>query len=323
MQNDITLYGENHTSVPSDFTPSDPFTTIANKWLHMHRTRIRPSTYSNYRGKLDRHILPYFGNIPLIDISADIIQEFIFQKQQSGLSDSYILDILVLLRSIFRYCERLHLIINPMDFVEMPRRQYSEVCLLEENEKHYLESYLLASPTRTNIGILLAMKTGIRLGELCGLQCHNIDNDNNILHIRTTVLHLSDSDNVAHTQIILSEPKSNASRRDIPFPETLSPYLEQISNHDNNFLLSGTDAPLDPRTLQYRFTAILKENKLPSIHFHALRHMFATRCVKLGLDTKTLSEILGHLNVNITLNRYVHPDMQHKIDFMRRYSQLT
>ena len=75
---------------------------------------------------------------------------------------------------------------------------------------------------------------------------------------------------------------------------------------------------VEPRTMQYRFAKILKNVNLPSVHFHALRHMFASNCIRLGFDIKALSEILGHSSVEITLNRYVHSSFEQKTEYMNR-----
>ena len=95
-------------------------------------------------------------------------------------------------------------------------------------------------------------------------------------------------------------------------------YLLKFKGGDNDFLLTGTEKPIEPRTMQYRFRTILKNAKLPSVHFHALRHMFASNCVKLGFDIKALSELLGHSSVEITLNRYVHSSFEQKKEYMKR-----
>jgi integrase len=95
-------------------------------------------------------------------------------------------------------------------------------------------------------------------------------------------------------------------------------FLEKYKGKSKEYLLSGTEKPVEPRTMQYRFAKILKNVNLPSVHFHALRHMFASNCVKLGFDVKALSEILGHSNVEITLNRYVHSSFAQKVAYMER-----
>lgn len=92
----------------------------------------------------------------------------------------------------------------------------------------------------------------------------------------------------------------------------------KFKGKDEDFLLTGTEKPIEPRAMQYRFRTILKNTKLPSVHFHALRHMFASNCVKLGFDIKALSELLGHSSVEITLNRYVHSSFEQKREYMKR-----
>ena len=95
-------------------------------------------------------------------------------------------------------------------------------------------------------------------------------------------------------------------------------FLLEFRGKDEDFLLTGTEKPIEPRAMQYRFRTILKNAKLPSVHFHALRHMFASNCVKLGFDVKALSELLGHSSVEITLNRYVHSSFEQKREYMKR-----
>ncbi|MEE5994611.1 MAG: site-specific integrase, partial [Oscillospiraceae bacterium] len=111
---------------------------------------------------------------------------------------------------------------------------------------------------------------------------------------------------------------SESSKRSIPIPEFLIAFLKKFKGQSNEFILSGKEKPTEPRTMQYRFSKILKKVKLPSVHFHALRHMFASKCIKLGFDVKTLSEILGHSSVEITLNRYVHSSFEQKMEYMNR-----
>ncbi len=81
----------------------------------------------------------------------------------------------------------------------------------------------------------------------------------------------------------------------------------------NDYILTGkSNKFIEPRLLEYHFKNYVKSCELEDVNFHALRHTFATRCVEAGFDIKTLSEILGHVNVNITLNRYVHSSMEFK-----------
>ena len=125
-------------------------------------------------------------------------------------------------------------------------------------------------------------------------------------------------DAVTKTKLIITEPKSESSQRSIPIPECMMPMLQKFQANGENFVLSGGEKPVEPRVMQYRFAKILKNVKLPSVHFHALRHMFACKCIKLGFEIKALSEIMGHSSVEITLNRYVHSSFEEKKNFMGR-----
>ncbi|MBR2176906.1 MAG: site-specific integrase, partial [Clostridia bacterium] len=239
-------------------------------------------------------------------------------KRNSGLSNRYIIDILILMKSVFKYAARTYHIFNPMDGLAMPKKEKTEVLLLTPEQEKKLMRILLANPTLTNAGIILARMTGLRIGELCALQWKDIDLKKRILTVSKTIQRIQAKTSAKKTKLVITEPKSETSKRNIPIPECIIELLRQFQGKAEEYLLSGTEKPIEPRTIQYRFAAILKNGNLPSVHFHALRHMFATSCVKMGFDIKTLSEILGHSGVEITLNRYVHSSFEQKTEYMDR-----
>ena len=151
--------------------------------------------------------------------------------------------------------------------------------------------------------------TGLRIGEVCGLKWCDIDLNKGIFKVRQTVQRIYVN---SSTKLTIDTPKSKSSVREIPLPKFLTEILRNFKSDDSAFILSGKENPTDPRTLQYRFKSLLKKADLPSINYHSLRHMFATNCIALGFDVKTLSEILGHATVETTLNRYVHSSMERK-----------
>ena len=125
------------------------------------------------------------------------------------------------------------------------------------------------------------------------------------------------------TTIVISAPKSDCSIRTIPIPDDIFQILEKQQKKANAYILTGnTYEYIEPRTLQYRFRSLMNQCDIEDAHFHVLRHTFATRCVELGFDVKSLSEILGHASVNITMNRYVHPSMELKQKNMNMLSNL-
>ena len=144
------------------------------------------------------------------------------------------------------------------------------------------------------------MTTGLRIGELCPLQWKDIDLEKRIISVSKTMQRIQCPTAAGKTKLIITDPKSESSRRQIPIPECMMSFLLKFKGKPNEYLLTGTEKPIEPRAMQYRFRTILKNAKLPSVHFHALRHIFATNCIKLGFDVKALSELLGHSSVEIT-----------------------
>lgn len=138
--------------------------------------------------------------------------------------------------------------------------------------------------------------------------------NNGTLSVNRTVQRIY---NGKSSKVYVGAPKSKSSVRMIPLPKVVSEMLKKYSHNRSGYVLSGSERFVEPRTLQYRFKSFLKKAELPSINFHSLRHMFATNCIKLGFDVKTLSEILGHSSVEVTLNRYVHSSMERKRECMQ------
>ena len=106
--------------------------------------------------------------------------------------------------------------------------------------------------------------------------------------------------------------------RIVPIPEFLLELLKERKCDDTRYLISGKTKPVEPRVMQYRFQRILKACGIRKVPFHLLRHTYATDCIAHGFDAKTLSELLGHADASITLNRYVHSSMQMKQEYVKR-----
>lgn len=291
---------------------------LSEEWFSAFKHRVKESTLANYRLKLEKHILPSFGKNCLSTIKSEDIYRFIDNKQKDGLSNRYIADILIVMKSIFKYAVNIYHIYNPMTGITMPKKTNPEIKLLESSEEKELEKYISEHKNNTTLGVALTMNTGLRIGELCALQWKDIDLKKRVLTVRKTVQRIQCHDGEKKTKVIIGDPKSETSRRSIPLTKKMVSFLTQFKGNDEEYLLSAKNTPIEPRTMQYRFARILKNVNLPSIHFHALRHMFASTCVKLGFDVKTLSELLGHSSVEITLNRYVHSSFEQKREYMER-----
>lgn len=293
-------------------------TQLFSEWHRSIKHKVKESTAANYYLKANKHILPTFGDKSAESIEDTEIYAFIEAKQQAGLSNRYISDMLIVMKSMFKYAVCTYHIYNPMEYIKMPRAKNPEVTLLDENEQRKLQEYIGHNQNKATLGVALSMTTGIRIGELCALQWKDIDLEKRILTVSKTMQRVQVQGSDKKTKLVITEPKSESSRRKIPIPQGMASFLEKFKGRDSEYIVSGKEKPIEPRAMQYRFRKILKNVNLPSVHFHALRHIFASTCIKLGFDVKALSELLGHSTVELTLNRYVHSSFEQKIKYMER-----
>lgn len=200
--------------------------------------------------------------------------------------------------------------------VKVPiQREAQKVPVIEKSVQERLIQAVYLDLSSRSAGILLCLYTGLRIGELCALQWKDIDLENRLLRVRQTVqrVYRKSLDGVGESRVVVSSPKSRTSVREIPLAAILVPVLDKLRSADAEaFFVGGKRNCCEVRTYREFFERFLKRNGIKHIRFHALRHTFATRCIEAGGDCKTVSELLGHSTVNLTLNLYVHPQMEQK-----------
>lgn len=269
---------------------------------------IKETTRRIYKGHIENHIMPKLGKIPLKKLNGEMIQNFVSSLQ---LAPSTVKVIFCVLRSALIYAEERGRVLNVWSRVKLPKKVKTEVSILTLSEQKRLEEALVKS---NDIGVLLCLYTGLRIGELCALKWSDIDFERSLLHVNGTQAQINGS-----TKII--PPKSKSSLRTIPVPAFIMEKLKLIP-HEGNFVVSINGGHMNVRTYRRRFKRILEDAGLPDIKFHALRHTFSTRALEVGMDFKTLSEILGHSTVAITLDLYVHSLDEHKRAQMDKLNQI-
>lgn len=215
-----------------------------------------------------------------------------------------------------KYTAITHNFQNPIANVVLPKIEKKELNLLTESQQQQLGHTLMEENSKTSLCVLLSMFTGLRVGEVCALKWSDIDLEKSILTVDRTVQRIKTMSSDCAITIFIGKPKSRSSIRQIPLPEFLADILNRFNQRNDSYVLSGSERVIEPRTMQYRFKSLLQKANLPSINYHALRHMFATNCAKAGFDVKTLSELLGHCSVETTLNRYVHSSIERKTECM-------
>lgn len=316
------------TNVQSFIGQDILFKDICILWLEDIKSTLKESSYIRYSNIISTYIILLLGDIAINDIDYALLSSYVSELLSSGgtkgegLSSKTVADILSVIKSILKYASRCKYEVDLSAMNVYVKQKNTPVKTLEVADYKRLIEYLLAEPNLLNQGILICAFTGIRIGELCALTWEDFSFDKKIIHVHKTMQRLQIPNGDRKTTIQITAPKSQCSVRDIPIPEFLIPYLNKLENK-NAYILSGNSFNyVEPRTMQNHFKRILKQCNIENVNFHVLRHSFATRCIELGFDIKSLSEILGHANVNITLNRYVHPSMELKKKNMSKLSNL-
>lgn len=299
------------------------FKDFAAEWLADHAAYIKKSTYGTYTALMYNHLIPFLGDLPISSINQKVINDFTIymlmngrKDKKGGLSQKSIKDVLTLLKLCLRDAQEKGFIkiLSYKNHI-IKRTSQSERHILTKSEQMQLSEYILNHPTSRNLGILFMLQTGIRIGELCALQWKDIDINHQIISITKTLqrIFVKNADGENSTQVIITPPKSAHSCRIIPISNCLMEVLSNISMQEPEiYFLTGTLKYTEPRTYLNYYKKILKCADISYINLHGLRHTFATRCIESGGDSKTVSELLGHSSVQLTMNLYVHPQIEQK-----------
>ncbi len=293
---------------------------FAENWLAAAKVRIKESTYMKYWNLLHSYIIPELGGMKWNALNRDTAEQFCARmlsdggRKQKGLSAKTVADIMSVLRRITGYAADHGAVLSFNLSAITIKKRPKEIKYLTRKQQDRLYRYLRGNLSDRNLGLLICMFTGLRLGEICALRWEDISFSEQTIHIRRTMQRIQTKDDPnRRTKIVITSPKSGSSVRGIPIPRELLRILYSFRENRNGYILTGRpDAYMEPRAMERHFDKVLKHLGMEHVNFHALRHTFATRCVEMDFDVKSLSEILGHANVNITLNRYVHPTMELK-----------
>ncbi len=310
------------------------FEELAEVWLQAVRSSVKESTYAHYQYTLHKYLLPVLGSVMVSTFDEGLLE----QAMQEIITPTHIIhkplgwasarECLSMLRRICKYAAHLRLI-RPIELdVKLPKPISKTSIPFSAKEQDKIYKYVREAPTPRKVGLLLGLELGLRIGEICGLQWGDFDLKLGVLQINRTVSRISCGN--GHTKVVVQTPKTRTSRRELPIPKQLLSMLKKLHGDKSSFtwFLSGNEEkPVEPRCYRKSIKAYLKQAEIRPVNPHTLRHTFATTCLQAGCDIKTLSELLGHSNANVTLQRYVHSDMTRKrreIDriFSRQYGAI-
>lgn len=261
-----------------------------------------------------------------MEVTEEEVQAFALDKLNHGLSQKSIKDMLIVLKMVIRFGEKQGWLNHVEWKVKFPANQpKATLPILTKAHQKKLMDYLKDNFTFPNLGILVCLSTGLRIGEVCALKWSDINMDTGLLHVNRTIerIYIVDSDK-PHTEIVINAPKTKNSLREIPLSKDLVRIFKSLMKVVNKdyYVLTNNTKPTEPRTYRNYFNKLLKQLDIPRLKFHGLRHSFATRCIESHCDYKTVSVLLGHADISTTLNLYVHPNEEQKrscIDKMMRY----
>ena len=283
-------------------------------WLEeVVKPDIKPSTYAGYHNKIHNHILPAFGGKPIDKLSQGDIQQFVDGLTDKGLSANSVRAVFRILNAALSNAAESNIIfLNPCKDVKQPKAEKVKTEALPLGHQKALEQAALYDKHGTEV--ILALYTGMRIGEICALMWEDIDFDSGLIYVRRTVERIPSYDNSGvKTKILFGTPKTTNSSRIIPLPRHLMAYLSAVREISGGpYVVSCKGSFAEPRVVRYRFRRFLKSAGLPPIRFHSLRHTFATRCIERNIDITTLSRLLGHSSSKLTLDIYTDSVLEQK-----------
>ena len=301
------------------------FRFYCDEWLQARKSKIKESTYIKYNTALEKYIKPRLGDCFPLGLTNGLVDHFTNELlYEEKLSPKSVRDILTILKGILKYTTERFPGVFPAVEINYPKCGRHEMRVLSREEQKKLVAYLQTDMDACKFGVLLALFTGLRIGEVCALRWDCISLSSKSIRIAATMQRLQNIDTTgsSRTRLVTGTPKSETSARTIPLTDYAAELCKRMQPKSATaYVLTGTEKCMEPRTLQYRMAKYTKDCGLVGVHFHTLRHTFATRAVEAGFEIKSLSEILGHASTTITLDRYVHSSMELKREEMNKLVQ--
>ncbi|EOH92473.1 tyrosine-type recombinase/integrase [Enterococcus pallens] len=292
-------------------------------WLRDLQAEIKPSTYANYEHKLTHYVLSVIGEYGMNELNEEIGGTLLQSLQQRRLKASTIKVIFRITNQCLNYAiEKQQLNVNPFSRIKLPKVKKAENQALSKQAQKDLEKTALAEANGKGLSVLMALHAGLRIGETAALTWNDVDFERNLICVKSTLQRISGIFGSKKTKLIHASSKTAASIRVIPMSQTLRKVLlEHKIKSEGNYVLSTNLKPSEPRLLTYHFHRIRKKAKLPDIHFHQLRHTFATRCIESKGDIKSVSYLMGHSSVKLTLDTYTDSLLDQRIQVVEQMEE--
>lgn len=293
------------------------FHEVASEWLLIKKLSIKYSTYIKYETIINVHLNKYFENYLIHEITEEIIMNYFHELiEDQKLSISSMKAIRYVLKSVLDFAvERYKTVSINFKYIKLGKTSQNFIPLTPIQRKA-IETHCFQHYDSISLVVLLSLYGGFRLGEVAGLKWEDVDFENGLISVNRTIERLKINEENYKTKLMILEPKSLSSKRIVPIPEFILEYMKkylEINKNDDleHYIYTNSHKISDPRNIQYHFKKLCELYDF-NIHFHTLRHTYATNCVMNNIDIKSLSEMLGHSHVSITLDLYVHSSLDFK-----------
>lgn len=289
------------------------YNEVLNLWLDS-KDNLKLQSLISYENLINNYITTSIGNIDMNKLNKTDIEQLFNDLTRRNIAISTKKTLIYIIRSSLNYSYNNgyseYIDVSNIKF-KLPNKV---IYVLSKEKQNILENKLKDNPNIRKICLLLCLYTGLRVGEICGLKWEDIDFSNKHLTIKRTIERIKNKDNFSNSKTILIEstPKSDSSNRLIPIPNFLIELLIKFKSNNEYYLLSNSSKLYDPRLFESFYSRTLKSCNISQNKFHTIRHTFATRSIESKMDIKTLSEILGHSQIETTLKLYVHPSYELK-----------
>lgn len=302
---------------------AETFESWTSEWLMEVQDEVKPSTLSSYYYKLTKYIFPLLKDISLNELSLET-GRLVLNELQKQLAKSTVQVIFRILNKCLNHAKKCgKLAVNPFSELKIPKAKQSKIRALTRSEQKRMMETAVKEKKGYGIPSLLALYSGMRIGEIAALKWEDIDFEANLIYVNHTYQRISMIGSLKKTQLLLADSKTEASIRVIPISKTLKKLLVNHRKQAKGpFVFSVNGQPCEPRLLTHHFHRIRKKAELINIHFHQLRHTFATRCLEANKDISSVSALLGHASTQMTLDTYVDAMLEQRHKVIRKLDRL-
>ena len=273
---------------------------------------LKESTHARYTNLIENHIKKEIGTTQFTLLTNKVIQEYCDKKISEGVSILVVKEIVLLIKLAIKRYAKINGVTPLFIDLDLPSiKGKKKIQIISRVDQKIIFTSILQGDRKKYAGIMMSLLTGMRIGEICALKWTDIDMKKRVIIINKTLQRICYKG--TGSKITITVPKTQNSNREIPISNSLYDFLQSIKPANRDvYYLTSTANPTEPRNYRKIYQTFLKKIKLNKTSFHALRHTFATRLIENKVDIKTVSELLGHASVNITISIYVHSEFNTK-----------